>query len=737
MKPRISPKRTVSCLATLAALAVALPARAVQYEVEIDIRSEQAIYDLYATGDISETTRDALIELYSDGVDLNSATRDELYSLPNLTYAQVDAILDFRKLKGSIADPIELVSAGALAPEELDKLLPFIVVYPVGAKIPLNGRARFLAYYGLQDGMGPPMFLTANVKGPFDLSAGLSVVTTRLVLGEVTFDPAKDALVATPARYGVAFPRFYLRWKTVGREVLAGTFFAGFGQRLTLDNTKRYSPDGLYTLESFRSDVEMVSTCRYATSGELDPSCAGDNAKREVTPDFTWPRSFRGVAGSATDLPLGDTLKLSIYGLASYQDLSVYQYELYDRLRCADPRADNDPACSGLTVYARQADPLLPAPRFQFVTLPAVFSELLAAGHATLKIAERTTLGLTGYGATTIQHLSGVQLETQEYSSYAFGGPFGAIGVDAAFKTGTFNVFAEVTRSFDSEPATDPQGRAGHGGGGFGVLERNVFTAKDHELELSLRWYDREFLNPYARGIAALDEFEGHSERNELGARFEYTGKLVGDLHLRSKLDFWVLPEDAEAPGTAGTANFFGQVRADYLGWRVVQFGGWVDYRNKDFRRGGFSECYADTEVVIAGTPVPCGGEWYAAAAQVTVKPLRTLSLTATFREIFLTNPRYADHFQQARRISGEVRYSPVEALFFRLGSRYLSEDVEDPAYQEDTLRSVFEFMFRPSRALRLGLQYELLSYLDQRQSTLDRLSRHEHRFRLELESRF
>jgi hypothetical protein len=89
------------------------------------------------------------------------------------------------------------------------------------------------------------------------------------------------------------------------------------------------------------------------------------------------------------------------------------------------------------------------------------------------------------------------------------------------------------------------------------------------------------------------------------------------------------------------------------------------------------------------------------------------------------------------RRISGEIRYAPVEALFFRLNARYLSEDVEDPKYEEDSLRTVFEFAFRPSRALRLGLQYELLSYLDQRDSTLARSSPHEHRFRLELESRF
>ena len=73
--------------------------------------------------------------------------------------------------------------------------------------------------------------------------------------------------------------------------------------------------------------------------------------------------------------------------------------------------------------------------------------------------------------------------------------------MDGAVGFGMFDFFAEVTRSFDSMPDGD--------GGGFGGLLRSVTTfQKQNELEASLRYYDEDFKNPYARPIAAPDEFE-------------------------------------------------------------------------------------------------------------------------------------------------------------------------------------------------------------------------------------
>ena len=93
------------------------PARAAIYENSINVDDEDDLFELEQRGDISEETSDTLLEIIREGVDLNSANREQLYDLPGITYADVDAILEYRKVKGRIEDPAELVGAGALTAE--------------------------------------------------------------------------------------------------------------------------------------------------------------------------------------------------------------------------------------------------------------------------------------------------------------------------------------------------------------------------------------------------------------------------------------------------------------------------------------------------------------------------------------------------------------------------------------------------------------------------------------------
>ncbi len=100
-------------ISILAALLVAsLSSRSVHafpYESFVDIDTEEDIYDLFTQGEISEDTRDTLVQLLQKGVDLNTADRGELYTLPNLTYRDVDKILTYREEVGFISNPVSLV----------------------------------------------------------------------------------------------------------------------------------------------------------------------------------------------------------------------------------------------------------------------------------------------------------------------------------------------------------------------------------------------------------------------------------------------------------------------------------------------------------------------------------------------------------------------------------------------------------------------------------------------------
>src|SRR5215470_16507249 len=92
----------------------AASAGAVEYEARIHIEDEEDLYELLATEDITQETFDTLVELLRDKVDLCTDDTDELYSLPNLTYDDVAAIIKYRKEAGSIPEPEALAAAGVL-----------------------------------------------------------------------------------------------------------------------------------------------------------------------------------------------------------------------------------------------------------------------------------------------------------------------------------------------------------------------------------------------------------------------------------------------------------------------------------------------------------------------------------------------------------------------------------------------------------------------------------------------
>src|SRR5689334_15592114 len=127
--------RLIAC-ATL----ISLPVYAAIYESPITADDEDDLRAAAERGEISDATLQTLVELLEDGVDLNGASRDELYELPSLTYADVDAIVQYRKNEGHIDDPSTLVGAGAITAEQLLQIAPFIIISDEPIKIPVSGR---------------------------------------------------------------------------------------------------------------------------------------------------------------------------------------------------------------------------------------------------------------------------------------------------------------------------------------------------------------------------------------------------------------------------------------------------------------------------------------------------------------------------------------------------------------------------------------------------------------------
>ncbi len=736
-----------TCLPILfASLLWAPAARAFQYEVEVDIENEQDLYDLNAQGAISKETLDTLVELLQDGVDLSTASRENLYALPGLGYNQVDAILEYRAANGAVEDPADLVSANVISAEELMQISPFLLIGGRRAGAPFSGKLRAMVSDGTGDSTAPPTFVQVEAKGPQDLSAGLVLNTTRAWPGTVGYDPQRDTLSAKAPGYQVQLPKVYLMWKVPQRQVIAGSFRASFGQRLTLDNTLRAAGEGFYVDEVMRIDPDLVSACKYSNASSEPGAtlCSEAQTHSRATPDFSWPVGFRGVAGSVRDLKIGDK-ELALYGFASYQSRNIYQYEIFDRRTCSDPHSDSD-KCKAPTVYVRGADPTLPAAALMYSTLPDLFRETAAGGNATLNLTPTSHLGLTGYWAYMYSTVSTMQLDFQEWSKYPFGGSFGALGLDGAMKLGKVNFFLEVTRSFDHMPQN---------GGGFGALERTTFALPGKsEVELSARYYDKKFVNPYGRPISFADEFEGQRARNEAGLRARWRGKPNEDFVLRAMADFSMWPEDNTAqistnPGnpppsnyTAGLANLDLEGRVDFVGLRYLKLAGWTRYVNKDLRHNGYGQCYeaygSTNGVDFWGDPLPCAGEFMRVAGRAAVELLNgRLGTALQVNQEWLTDSHYPSSYRQDRVFWFELFGSPIKDVNLRWRTRFFDEAVDNPGYGETSLWSFLEASWRANAAFTSILRYDFINVLDQRSSTLSLDPNPVHRLRLELVANF
>jgi hypothetical protein len=587
-------------LAVAAPVIAPAPARADPYESFLDVETEQDLYDALSVHQIDSDTFERLLDLLARGVNLDVASRQELYELPNLTYGEVDAILAYRAQRtghGGLGDGRGLVVAGVLEELRYEAIAPFLLMRSSAPGWSgVRGWAQVQTRSSFEERDVPPLGLRVRASGFGWWTGGVAVVVTRQRLDDVRYDPNRQTLIAEDPEVRAAVPKAYLRWEDERHAVLLGSYRAGFGQRLVFDNTGAEQPAGFAFDDQLVSSAGLTRACKLA-AGEAPSPCAAEEGAEpaspappaSVTPDIRWREALLGAAFSAKRLSIGPGW-LALHAWGSYAERAVYQYELVDRARCADPRRDEDPGCAALAVVQQPDGPLLsPAARHAYQTLPAMFAEALLGGNATYWLDRRTRLGLTGYAARSTDLVEGVALGTQESSRLPGGQRFGALGAEIAMGQGSLELAAELARSFDELPRV-----AGvtHGGG-FGAVARAVLSGRrtagegppgpvvgsrvgasssgpgvrsaggegppgpvvgsrvgdrarpplagassGGELELTARYYQATFVNPYARPIAAADELEGQRARDEAGvrARVSWSGPRGA---IRASLDAW------------------------------------------------------------------------------------------------------------------------------------------------------------------------------------------------------
>ena len=659
---------------------------AVQYEVFIDIEIEEDLYDLLVTEQISESSFDALLLLHQTRVELNRADRQRLYSLPNVDYGQVDRILAYREEAGVIHGLGDLVAAGVLEATLVSSLRAFVIVRaPDAPKSHTNGFVRIQGRWsGRYDRLPPAVALQARIKTLRNLDVGVAGALTRNGLHRVRWDPSRAALLAESERVRFDVPKLYVEWEDEKWEVIGGTYRVGFGQRLTFDVTDQITPNGFFGDYELRRDNELGLGCK-RSAGELPESPCPNGRVRRVTPDYGWTNRLAGVAVGLKELSVGQGW-LQAYAWGSYQVHRIPQIELVDTRACDDPRRDEDPACGAPPVYVPTGNPTAPASTATFATLPAMYAEGLAGVNASYFWNERAHVGLTGYGSMPRWLVEGAELGFQEFSRKPFGGPFGAVGVDAAVGFGAHDLFAEVARSFDAQAG---------GGGGYGAIVRSVTTLPTAELDISARYYGSSYVNPYARPVSAPDELDGLRARDEAGLRLRATTQLGPRVGLRTVADGWHQLSSGSLNGLVfGRADV--QIAPSWV-WAL-----WTEYRNSGVQR-------------------------FLLATLLAYEPIRRLTLSGQFQHRWVGTRLGGLRFQQDVAAILNVTTRPIDILRVRLRVRYDFEDIWDNHRLPQALWAYLDAALTVRERDMLRVRYDFRVFLDHRESTFARVPNPEH----------
>lgn len=756
-----SRRRTRLAALALGALCFGTPlaAQAAPYEVFVDIDDEQELYDLQVAGDIGSGTFDVLADLLRQGVDLNVATREQLYALPNLTYEDVDAILAYRTEAGRIADPAALVLAGAITRRKLAAIAAFLLVpAPEGSRAAVRGRVRYQTIWTSEDDRAPPMLLQARVSALRHLTVGAAAVLDRNRLENAVWDPNRDALSSEGPRTTPRLPKYFVQWDTPKWGVIAGTYNIGFGQRLTFDTTSRYTPNGFVLDDTMYRQVDLTSECRLST-GELaeTPCPATGEPRRYVTPDYRERVRQRGVAIGAKKIamPVG---WMQAYGFFSHQTKPVYWTGLYRPDRCDDPRLDGDlfPECGAPPVYlATASDPLAASPTLRYASLPNMYNEVLGGGNIAYFVDRRTHIGVTGYGSSVNWLVDGADLDFQEWQRTPRGGPFGAAGADMSWGRKWADLFAEVSYSFDSIPQ--------EGGGGPAAIVRHTASWDTHEIEVSGRYYDEKFRNPYARSIAASDQSDGLRASDEAGGRVRYNGLIADRITIRSLLDVW----NEMSTNLTRVRTF---VRGDVQATPWLRPGLWLDFQTNDVTARGRDRCFGvsgdDTrdsfqriefssyEEFAQQLEIGCTGVRYRIQPRVRVDPHKRVNLQLQFQYSWVDDgsterrvsdvtgveeslPRFGDRFANDIRLVGIIGANPVDPLRLRFRIAWDKDAISHSAYLEETLWGYLQATYRIASWMQPSLRYDVRAWLDNRSNTPYRRPNPEHWVMLQIMSRF
>jgi hypothetical protein len=475
-----------STLPRLLLLATVPSLLAFDYGTPILVRSEADIIELEYMGEIDEELRDQLLDLYDNPLDLNTANREDLVLLPEVTYSLADRILERRD-----RDPFDNARElrDIVGRSIWNQVKPFVTTMRVPEPPePLKGTvsARYLDKF--QDDKPPVASLKAKVRYHRWLEAGVLVAEEQGPYG-VRYD--NDTITVEGVRPVVSLERVYASIDRGGWALMMGHYKAGFGQRLTFDVTDKVRPHGFYQDLTYTEDYEDYDS-------------------------YSVARRLLGVAAS-TERHLGDEgprLDLTVFASSNPQDLYYTYFSPHDYTVTSD-------------------DEVL------YPTFPWVYREDIVGLNATLFWAKRIHAGFTGWGGHVSKaydfEFTNTPIPNRDF--------YGALGLDGAYGAGMVDVFGEVALTDTGGLGARAEGVVDQGMVEASLAMRYYGTDFDNPHSRGKSEPDQYSYDDSYEEVEYIIS-GGDRDRDEIGPQAQVIFDPTGWIRLRAKGDVWRVPSE-------------------------------------------------------------------------------------------------------------------------------------------------------------------------------------------------
>ena len=580
---------------------------AFDYGTPIIVRSEADIIELEYMGEIDEELRDQLLDLYDNPIDLNTANREDLVLLPEVTYSLADRIIEARD-RVPFDRPAQL--RDVVGRSIWNQVKPFVTTMEVPRPPePLKGTisARYLDKY--QDDKPPVLSLKAKVRYQKWLEAGVLVAEEQGVYGVEYHDEAiggdGERVSVDGMRPVTSLERVYVSVDRGDWSLIMGHYKAGFGQRLTFDVTDKQRPHGFYQDLKYTEDYEDYDS--YSTSRRLLGAAV---------------RTERHLGEE------GPRLDLTVFASSNPHDL----YQNY----FAQPGWE-----SGDKKYVDNSDG-----EVVNATLPWVYREDIIGLNASLFWQKRIHAGFTGWGGHVSKafdfNFRNTAMPNRDF--------YGALGLDGAYGVGMVDVFGEVA-------LTDT--------GGLGARAETIIDPGMIEASVAMRYYGEGFDNPHSRGKSEPDQYGydesydrydyiesgGYRDRDEIGPQVQVIFDPYGWIRLRAKGDLWHVPSL-----DITHAYLEGRLDLDPIEWLGFDIVGYL--RDKDIAQGGRQQSYEDDNEEPAGAKEALG-------AGFTLQPTEPLIVQTFAKQVWedASQDAYTDAFMKSRYAWGKVIWDAADNL--------------------------------------------------------------------------